>query len=230
MVTEHSFDHVRIIPINPSLLFSHSVIFDSLQPHGLQHARICCPSQSPRACSKSCPLSWWYHPTISSSVVPFSSCLQSFPASGSFLMSQVFESGGQVLELQLQHQSFQWISQWIDCFDLLEVQGTLKHLFQRHSWKHQFFCILPSLWSNSHIHICAVLFLVTQSCLILCDPMDHSRQAPLSVGILQARILESVAMPHSTSIYVYWKNHSFDYKESNFQKKTKVGEKQFHFQ
>ena len=68
---------------------------DSLQPHGLQHARPPCPSPTPRACSKSCPLSRWCHPTISSSDVPFSSCLQSFPASGSFQMSQFFTSGGQ---------------------------------------------------------------------------------------------------------------------------------------
>ena len=68
---------------------------DSLQPHGLQHARHPCPSPTLRAYSNSCPLSRWYHPTISSSVVTFSSCLQSFPASGSFPMSQFFESGGQ---------------------------------------------------------------------------------------------------------------------------------------
>ena len=68
---------------------------DSLQPHGLQHARLSCPLPTPGACSNSCPLSRWYHPTISSSVIPFSSCLQSFPASGSFQMSQLFTSGGQ---------------------------------------------------------------------------------------------------------------------------------------
>ena len=70
------------------LSFSCSVMSDSLQPHGLQHARLPCPSPSPRACSNSCPLSWWCHLTISSSVVPFSSHLQSFPASGFFQMSQ----------------------------------------------------------------------------------------------------------------------------------------------
>ena len=77
------------------LLFSHSVVSDSLQPHGLQHARLPYPSPSPRVCSNSCSLSQWCHPTISSSAVPFSSCLQSFPASGSFLMSWLFASGGQ---------------------------------------------------------------------------------------------------------------------------------------
>ena len=74
------------------LLFSLS---DSLRPHGLQHARLPCPLPRPRAFSSSCPLSWWCHPTISSSVIPFSFCLQSFPASGSFPMSQFFASGGQ---------------------------------------------------------------------------------------------------------------------------------------
>ena len=70
-------------------------MFDSLWLRGLQHARLPCPSPTSRVYSNSCPLSWWYHPTISSSVVPFSSSLRSFPASGSFLMSQVFTSGGQ---------------------------------------------------------------------------------------------------------------------------------------
>ena len=79
-----------------SVQFSHLVVSDSLRPHGLQHTRPPCPSPTPRACSNSCPSSWWYHPTISSSVVPFSSCLlQSFPEPGSFPVSQFFTSGGQ---------------------------------------------------------------------------------------------------------------------------------------
>ena len=78
-----------------SVQFSNSVVSHSLQPHGLQHARIPCPSSTPRAYSNSCPLSQWCHPTISSSVIPFSSCLQSFPLSGSFLRSQLFTLGGQ---------------------------------------------------------------------------------------------------------------------------------------
>ena len=71
---------------------------DSLQHHGLQHARLPCPSPTPRVCSNSCPLSQWCHPTISSSVIPFSCCLQSFPASGSFPVSQFFTAGGQSIE------------------------------------------------------------------------------------------------------------------------------------
>ena len=109
----------------------------SLQPHGLQHARLPCPSPSPGDCSNSCPLSWWYHPFVSSSAVPFSSCLQSFPASGSFLMKTCLmwlcclHQVAKILELQLQHQSFQWIFRVdfsVDWLDLLAVQGTLKSL------------------------------------------------------------------------------------------------------
>ena len=80
--------------VSCSVNFSRSVMSDSLWPHGLQHARLPCPSPTPGACSNSCPSSRWCHPTISSSVVPFS-CLQSFPASGSFPMSQFFVLGGQ---------------------------------------------------------------------------------------------------------------------------------------
>ena len=78
-----------------SAQFSHSVVSNSLRPHGLQHARPPCPLPTPGVYSNSCPLSQWCHPTISFSVVPFSSCLQSFPASGSFAVSQFFSSGGQ---------------------------------------------------------------------------------------------------------------------------------------
>ena len=114
----------------------NSVVSESLQPHRLQHARLPCPSPTPRACSNSCPLNQWCHLTISSSVAPFSSSLQSFPASGSFPMSQFFTSGfAKVLEFQLQHQFFQWISLRTDWLDLLAVEGTLKHLLQCHSSK-----------------------------------------------------------------------------------------------
>ena len=78
-----------------SVQFSHSVVSDSLRHHGLQHARPPCSPTTPGVYSNSCPWSWWCHLTISSSVIPFSSCLQSFPASGSFQMSQFFASGGQ---------------------------------------------------------------------------------------------------------------------------------------
>ena len=87
--------HFRICRIYLLLFFSHSVVSNSSWPHGLQHTRLPCPSPSPGACSNSCPLSQWYHPIILSSVIPFSSCLQSFPASGSFLISQLFTTDGQ---------------------------------------------------------------------------------------------------------------------------------------
>ena len=92
-----------------SVQFRCSVMSDSLQLHGLQHARLPCPSPTPRACSNSCPSSQWWHWTISSSVIPFSSCLQTFPVSGSCPWDSSSHQVAKVLELQLQHQSFQWI-------------------------------------------------------------------------------------------------------------------------
>ena len=119
--------------------FSRTARSNSLQPQGPNQA---CPSPTLGIYSNSCPLSWWYQPNISSSVVPFSSHLQSFPASGSFQMSQFFTSGDQSItaSIQLHHQSFQWttrtdglISFRMDWLDLLAVQGTLKSLLQHHS-------------------------------------------------------------------------------------------------
>ena len=92
-----------------SVQFSRSVVSDSLRPHESQHARPPCPSPTPGVYSDSCLLSWWGHPTISSSVITFSSCLQSFPESGAFQMSHSSHQVAKVLEFQLQHQSFQWI-------------------------------------------------------------------------------------------------------------------------
>ena len=91
-----------------SVQFSHSVVSDSLQPHELQHARPPCPSPTPGVYSNSCPLSWWCHPTISSSVIPFSSCFQSFPTSGSFQMSQLFTSSGQNIGVSASASVLQW--------------------------------------------------------------------------------------------------------------------------
>ena len=105
--------------------------------HGLQHARIPCPSLSPWVCSNSCPLSWWCHPTISSSVITCSSCSQSFPASGSFPVSQLFASGSQstgAFSISPSSEYSGLISFRIDWFDL-PVQGTLKSLLQDHNLK-----------------------------------------------------------------------------------------------
>ena len=103
----------------------------------LQHARPPWPSPAPGVYSNSCPLSWWYHPTIYSSVVPFSSCLQSFPASGSFQMSQSFPLGGQSIGVSAsasnEHSGL--ISFRLDWLDLPAVHGTLKSLLQHHSTK-----------------------------------------------------------------------------------------------
>ena len=115
------------------LLFSRPVTSDSLWPHGLHHVRLPCLSLFPEAYSHLCPLSWWCHPTVSSCVVPFSSCLQSFPKSESFLMSQFFTSCGQSIEASgfsnsLCNEYSGLISFSIDCFDLIAVQGTLKSL------------------------------------------------------------------------------------------------------
>ena len=139
------------------LLFSHSVMSDSLQPHGLQHTRLPCLSPTPRACLNSRPLSRWCHPTISSSVVPFSSCLQSFPASGSFPMSQLFTSGGQsvgasasalVLPMNIQD----WFHLGLTGLISL-LSKELSRIFSNTTvQKHQFFGTQPSLRPNSHIH------------------------------------------------------------------------------
>ena len=113
---------------------------DSLQPHGLQHAKLSCPSPSPGACSSSYPLSRWNHPVIWFSVVPFSSCLQSFSASGSFPMSQFFPSCGQSIGASASASVFpmniqDWFPFRIDWLDLLAMQGTVKSLLQHHSSK-----------------------------------------------------------------------------------------------
>ena len=91
-----------------SVQFSCSVMYDSLRPHEQQHAKPPCPSPTPAVYSNSRPLSWWCHPTISSSVVPFSSCLQSFPASGSFQMSHLFTSGGQSIGVSASTSVLRW--------------------------------------------------------------------------------------------------------------------------
>ena len=101
--------HARFLGIDSSVQFSCSVMSDSLWPHGLQQARPPCPSPTSRVYSSSCPLSRWCHPTVSSFVIPFSSCPQSFPVSGLFQWVSSSYQGAKVLEFQLQHQSFQSI-------------------------------------------------------------------------------------------------------------------------
>ena len=140
-----------------SVQFSHSVVSDSLQPHEPQHARPSCPSPIPRVHPNPCPSSWWCHLTISSSVVPFSSCPQSFPASGSFQMNQLFTWGGQsigvsvltwVLPMNTQNWSPLGWTGWIS----LQSKGLSRGFSNTTVQKHQFFSVQLSLWSNSHIH------------------------------------------------------------------------------
>ena len=116
-------------------LFSCSVVSDSLWPHGLQNARPSCPSLSPRACSNSCSLSWWRHPTILSSVVPFS-CLLSFLSSRSFLRSWFFILGGQSFSISPSNEYSGLISFRTDWFDLSAAQGDLKSHLQNHRLIH----------------------------------------------------------------------------------------------
>ena len=139
------------------LQFSRSVMSDSLRPHESQHARPPCPSPTPGVHPNPCPLSRWCHPTISSSVIPFSSCLQSFPTSGSFQMSQLFASGGQiigvsasasVLPMNTQDWSHLGWTGWIS----LQSKGLSRVFSNTTVQKHQFFGSQLSTWSNSHIH------------------------------------------------------------------------------
>ena len=142
--------------LDSSVQFSRSVVSNSLRPHGLQHARLPCPSPTPRAWSNSCPSSQWCHPTISSSVVTFSSWLQSFPTSGSFPMSQFFASGDRsigvsasasVLPMNIQD----WFPLgWTGWISLLS-KG-LSRIFSNTVQKHQFFGAQLSSQSNSVIH------------------------------------------------------------------------------
>ena len=124
---------------------------NSLQPHGLQHARPPCPLPTPGACSNSCPLSQWCHPTISSSVIPFSFCFQSFPASGSFQMSQLFASGGQSIGASASASVLTTaVHGWFP-LGLIGLVSLQRVFCSTTIWKHQFFDAQPSLWSNSHI-------------------------------------------------------------------------------
>ena len=140
-----------------SVKFSHSVISDFLRPHESQHARPPCPSPTPGVYSNSCPLSWWCHPAIPSSVVPFSSCPQSLPASESVPMSQLFTWGGQsigVLALVsvLPMNTQDWFPlKWTGWISLQSKR--LSRVFSNTTvQKHQFFGAQPSSQSNSHIH------------------------------------------------------------------------------
>ena len=140
-----------------SVKFSLSVVSDSLRPHESQHARPPCPSPTPRVHSDSCPLRWWCHPAISYSVIPFSSCPQSLPASGSFPVSQLFPWGGQSIGVSASASVFPMNTQdwsplewtgWIS----LQSKGLSRVFSNTTVQKHQFFSTQLSSQSNSHIH------------------------------------------------------------------------------
>ena len=130
---------------------------DSLWAHELQYARVCCPSPTPRACSNWCPLSRWCHPTISSSVIPFSFCLHSFPVSGSFPKSQLFASGNQSIGASTSS-SFHpmdiqgWFSLGLTSLISFQSKGLSRVFSSATIQRHHFFSVQPSLWSNSHIY------------------------------------------------------------------------------
>ena len=140
----------------PLVQFSRSVVSDPLQPRESQHARPPCPSPTPGVHSDSHPSSWWCHPAISSSVVPFSSCLQSLPASESFPVSQLFSWGGQstgvsALASFLPKKSQGWSSEWTGWI-YLQSKGLSRVFSNATVQKHQFFIAQLSSQSNSHIH------------------------------------------------------------------------------
>ena len=146
----------------PSL--SHVQLFAT---RGLQHAKLPCPSPTSRACSDSCPSSWWCHPTISSSVIPFS-CLQSCPASGSFPMSQFFVSGSQSIGVSASTSALPMnIQDWFPLGSIGLISLLSKGLSRVFSsttvWKHQFFGAQPSFWSNFHIHTGKIIALIRQT-------------------------------------------------------------------
>ena len=170
---------------------------DSLRLHGLQHTRPPCPSPTPGACTNSCPSSRWCHPTISSSVIPFSCCLQSFPASESFPMSQLFASDGQSIGVSASASVLPKNIQ--DWFPLGFTGLTFLQYNRRDSPTSQFkrinslvlsFLYSPTLTS---IHAAAAAK-PHQSCPTLCDPIDSSPTGSSIHGIIQARILEWVAI------------------------------------
>ena len=140
-----------------SVQVSHSVMSESLQPHALQQARLTCPSSTPRACSNSCLSSQWYHSTILSFVVPLSSCLQSFPASPSFSVSQLLASGGQsigasasasVLPMNIQN----WFPLGLTGLTSLQSRELSKLFSNTTVLRHWFLITQLSLQSNSHTH------------------------------------------------------------------------------
>ena len=188
---------------------------DSLRPYGLQYARLSCPSPTPGAYSNSCPLSWWCHPTISSSVIPFSSRLQSFPASGSFPMSQFFASGGKSIGVSasasvLPMNTQDWCPLGWTGFISLQPRGFSRVFSNTTVQKHQFFGAQLSFGEGNGSPL---------QCSCLENPRDGGAWRAAVYGVTQSRTwlkwLSSSSSflygPTLRSVHDYWKNHSFDY-------------------
>ena len=195
-----------------SVHFSISVVSHSLWPNGLEHACLPCLSPTPGACSKSCPLTQWCHPTISSSVVHFSSCLQLFQASWSFPMSQFFPSGGQSVGASASASVFpiniqDWFPLGLTGLISLQSKGLSRVFSKHHSSKasvlqHSAFIMVqlshPYMTTRKTIALTAAVAAKScQLCPTLCDPIDGSPPGSPIPGILQARTLEWVAIAFS---------------------------------
>ena len=167
------------------LLLSRVWLFET---HGLQHTRVPCPLLSPRVCSDLCPLNWWYYLTISSSVTLFS-CPPSFPASGSFPMSQLFTSGDQSIGTLAY---FQWnIQSWFPLgltgIISLESKGLSRVFSSNTVWKHQFISAQSSLWFNSQIH-----YMTTRKTIALTIWTFVGKVMPLFINILSRFVITSL--------------------------------------
>ena len=175
---------------------------DSLRPHELQHARPPCPSPTPRVHPNPHPLSWGCHPIISSTVVPFSSCPQSFPASGSFQVSQLFASGGQSIGVSFsfsispsnEHPGL--ISFRMDWLDLLAVQGTLKNLLQHRSSKASIRCSAFFIVQLSHPHM------TTGKTIALIRRTSVGKVMPLLFNTLSRLVI--TFLPRSKHLLISW--------------------------
>ena len=219
---------------------------DSLQPHGLQHTRLLCPSLSPKVCSHSCPLSRWCHPTISSSVTSFF-CFPSIRgfSNKSALHIRWPKYWNFSISTSPSNEYSQLISFRMDWFELLAVQGTLNSLLQHHNSKASIFVIPPNkilkpAISHLQMHLIEIHLHkykitqseVAQSCPILCNPMDCSLRASSVHGIFQARILEWVAISFSKrsswprdQTWVSKVIHGLDVCNSKYMKQSKCSTK-----
>ena len=196
-------DRLGYILIRCSVQFSRSIMSNSLQPHELEHTRPPCPSPTPGAHANPCPLSRWCHPTISSSVVPFSPCSQSFPASVSFPMSQLFASGGQSIAVSastsiLPMNTQDWFplgwTGWISS----QSKGLSRVFSNTAIRKHQFFSAQLSSQSNSHIHT----WLTTGKTIALTRRTFVDNVMSLLLNILSRLVI--TFLPRSKRFLISW--------------------------